>query len=113
MKYVDAFGVPVVYVNSTGALEYMPGKMGAMMAKHGFRMNGLSKIYAHDAKEIALGLPEVVGAEVDVRPRTRTGDITFHGEDILPGNWLFKRFILKPDTEAGIASYERNRGGAS
>ena len=29
--YVDAFGVPVVYVNSKGSLEYMPGMMGAMM----------------------------------------------------------------------------------
>ena len=31
LMYVDAFGVPVVYVNSKGSLEYMPGLMGKMM----------------------------------------------------------------------------------
>ena len=46
MAYIEAFGVPVVYVNSIGELEYMPGKMGAMMKKYGFRMNGMSRIYA-------------------------------------------------------------------
>ena len=38
-----------------------------------------------------------------------SGVIRFHGEDILPGNWLFKKLILKPDTKAGILSYEANR----
>ncbi len=33
-------------------------------------------------------------------------EIQFYGEDILRGNWLFKHFILKPDTVAGIKSYE-------
>jgi hypothetical protein len=33
-------------------------------------------------------------------------EIRFYGEDILRGNWLFKHCIFKPDTEAGIKSYE-------
>lgn len=41
-KYESAFAVPVVYVNSKGKLEYMPGKMGAMMERAGFTMNGWS-----------------------------------------------------------------------
>lgn len=45
MMYVEAFGVPVVYVNSKGRLEYMPGIMGYMMDKAGFRMNGRSKLF--------------------------------------------------------------------
>jgi len=28
---------------------------------------------------------------------------------ILPGDWLFKHLILKPDTAAGIRSYEANK----
>ena len=107
--YVDAFGVPVVYVNSKGSLEYMPGMMGAMMKRHGFRMNGLSRIYADGAKPIETGIPEAVGAEVEIRPQKRRSEIRFHGQDILPGNWLFKHLILKPDTRAGIRSYEENR----
>lgn len=107
--YVDAFGVPVVYVNSRGSLEYMPGMMGTMMKKHGFRMNGLSRIYANGAKPIETGIPEAVGAENELRPQKRKSEIRFHGQDILPGNWLFKHLILKPDTKAGIRSYEANR----
>ena len=106
--YVDAFGVPVVYVNSRGSLEYMPGMMGAMMKKHGFRMNGMSRIYADGAEAIETGIPEARGAEIALGPRKRSADIRFYGQDILPGNWLFKHLILKPDTKAGIRSYEAN-----
>ena len=107
--YVDAFGVPVVYVNSKGSLEYMPGMMGAMMKRHGFRMNGKSRIYADGAEPIETGIPEAIGMEIELTPRRRRADIRFHGQDILPGNWLFKHLILKPDTKAGIRSYEEKR----
>lgn len=108
MLYVDAFEVPVVYVNSSGELEYMPGMMGSMMEKHGFRMNGMSKIYAKDFAAIETDIPEAIGAEIALLPHRRIRDIRFYGEDILPGNWLFKKLILGPDTEAGIRSYEAN-----
>ena len=109
MLYVDAFGVPVVYVNSVGKLEYMPGVMGALMKKHGFRMNGMSRIYAHKASPIDVGIAEVIGSNIDLSPKKRSKDIHFHGEDILPGNWFFKHLILTPDTKKGIRSYETNR----
>ena len=105
MMYVNAFGVPVIYVNSVGSLEYMPGKMGELMKKAGFRMNGMSKIYAMESKEIHGTIPEAVASDVEIAPKSRVKDIRFHGENILPGNWLFKQFILKPDTEAGIRLY--------
>ena len=84
--------------------------MGAMMQKHGFRMNGLSKIYGENMTPIEAGIPEAVGAELELQPRRRGSEIRFHGRDILPGNWLFKHLILKPDTKAGLRSYEANRG---
>ncbi|MBR4421599.1 MAG: carbon-nitrogen hydrolase family protein [Erysipelotrichaceae bacterium] len=107
--YVNAFGVPVVYVNSKGSLEYMPGMMGAMMKKHCFRMNGMSKIYTDNAVPIEADLPEAIGVEVELKPHQRTKEIRFYGADILPSNWLFKHLILKPDTKAGIRSYEANK----
>ncbi len=109
MMYAEAFGVPVVYVNCTGSLEYMPGKMGAMMKKSGFRMNGMSKIYAPGGVPIPVDVPEAIASEISLSPKRRVKDIRFYGNDILPGNWLFKRLILKPDTIAGIRSYEANR----
>ena len=107
--YADSFGVPVVYANSVGALEEMPGKMGEMMHKKGFRMNGMSRIYAADGVPIPTELPEAVGMEVPIHSKRRVRDIPFHGQDVLPGNWLFRQFILKPDTEAGIRMYEEAR----
>ena len=107
--YADAFGVPVVYVNSKDSLEYMPGMMGAMMRRRGFRMNGLSRIYADEAEPIETGIPEAFGVQTELSPHKRGKDIRFHGEDILPGNRLFRALILKPDTKAGIRSYEANR----
>ena len=85
-------------------------EMGAMMKQRGFRMNGMSKIYADGAEPIEAGIPEAVGAELKLRAQKRRSDIRFHGQDILPGNWLFKHLILKPDTNAGIRFYETNRG---
>ena len=106
MAYIEAFGVPVVYLNSIGELEYMPGKMGAMMKKYGFRMNGMSRIYAPKSVPINTDITDAIGAEVDIQPKKMYKEIQFYGEDILRGNWLFKHFILKPDTVAGIKSYE-------
>ena len=106
--YADAFSVPVVYVNSVGDLEYMPGMMGAMMARHGFRMNGKSRIYG-PVVPLETDVPEAVAAEAELRPRRRAKDIPFHGQDILPGNWLFKHLILKPDAKAGRRAYEAAR----
>ncbi len=106
--YAAAFGVPVVYVNCRGELEHMPGKMGEMMARRGFRMNGGSRIYAAEALPIPSEVKEAVGMEVKIHSKRRVRDIPFHGQDILPGNFFFRRFILKPDTEAGIRAYEEN-----
>lgn len=112
MMYVDAFGVPVVYVNCKGSLEHMPGKMGSMMERMSFRMNGMSRIYARDGKPILTDIPEATGMETDIVPKRRNEDIRFHGQDILPGNFLFRHLILKPDTKAGIKSYEKMKDSA-
>ena len=107
--YAAAFGVPVVYVNSVGALEEMPGKMGEMMAKKGFRMNGGSRIYDAEGRPISTEVKEAVGMEVKIHSKKRIRDIPFHGQDLLPGNFFFRQFVLKPDTAAGIRMYEENR----
>lgn len=108
-KYADAFAVPVVYANSKGKLEYMPGKMGAMMARAGFTMNGMSKIYADNAVAIDTGIPEAIGIEKDIIPRNLKKEIHFNGDDLVKGNYLFRKFILNPDIRNGIELYEENR----
>lgn len=107
-KYADAFGVPVAYVNSTGKLEYMPGKMGWMMAKAGFRMNGYSKIYSKSPM-IKTGIPGAIAVDVELRPQGLAHPIRFYGKDLVKGNWLFRWFILRSDAKAGLRMYERNR----
>lgn len=108
-SYEDAFNVPVIYVNSVGKLPYMPGKMGALMKKNGFTMNGRSKIYAKNANKINSKVKEALGVEVGIEPKRRIKELRFHGEDFIKGNLLFRVFILKPDTQKGIALYNERR----
>lgn len=105
--YRDAFGVPVVYVNSRGPLEYMPGLMGKMMADHGFKMNGKSKIYHSDGHNIICKLKEAIGVETNLIERRKTKEIRFFGDDIIKANLLFRALVLKPDIKRGIKSYEK------
>ena len=62
--YEEAFDVPVVYVNSIGTLEYMPGKMGELMRKNGFLMNGGTKIFGKACIPIDRNIVEAFGASV-------------------------------------------------
>ena len=105
MMYVEAFGVPVVYVNSKGNLEYMPGMMGEMMKKHGFRMNGMSKIYANDQVPINIGIPEVFGAEVSVSPKRLVKEIKFRNYSVALRN---PQFLHKVEKWEGSEKNQRN-----
>lgn len=106
--YKKAFNVPVVYVNSVGSLEYMPGTMGKLMAKAGFRMNGKSKIYA-DGKIIETSIPEAIGMEVSLTQNSLRHEIRFYKDDIINGNWLFRKFILEPDKKKGLKMYKKDK----
>lgn len=106
--YQAAFGVPVVYVNSVGNLEHMPGKMGRMMEKAGFSMNGRTKIYAGNGEIISCITEEAFGWEGDIPAQKRKEDIRFYGNDLIKGNYLFRKLILEPDTKAGLEQYKAN-----
>ncbi len=109
MSYLEAFDLPVVYVNSLGRLEYMPGLMGSMMKKAGFTMNGKSKIYASAGKPIVCGLKEAIGIDIDLIEKKRKKDIPFYGKDMAKGNFFFRHVILKADIKAGLRQYEKNK----
>jgi len=109
MAYVDAFGVPVVYANCTGELDRMPGITGWLMERLGFRLNGMSRIYAEYLEPVTIDVAEAVGADVRVRPRRCRMRVPFHDDDVLPGNWLFRHTVLKVDTLLGVKSYEANK----
>lgn len=106
--YKDSFNVPVVYINSVGKLEYMPGIMGWLMKRSVFSMNGKTKIYSNAGKEILTATKEAIGYEINLTPERRTKDITFYRSDIAKGNTFFRLFILKPDVYLGIKKYQRN-----
>lgn len=103
--YADAYGVPVVYINSVGSLEYMPGKMGQMMEKAGFRMNGRTKIYGCE-KNVEVPIKEAFGIDTQLAPRKRKKEIHFYGKDLIKGNYLFRKLILEPDVRRGILAYK-------
>lgn len=107
--YSQAFNVPVIYVNSKGNLEHMPGKMGQMMAKAGFMMNGRTKIYSQCGIVLEEHHSEIFGIDVTLSPQKLKKPICFYGQDITKGNWFFRKLILEPDTKQGIAEYEKHR----
>jgi len=109
-EYEEAFGVPVCYVNSVGEMDFMLGRTGKMMQEAGFKLNGLSKIYCNSGKPIKSDIQEAIGLDVELISQKRTKDIKFYGDDIIKGNLLFRKFILKPDTRTGIRFYEKMKG---
>ena len=108
-QYADAFGVPVIYINSVGKLESMPGMMGLLMKLSGFTMNGKTKIYAVGAERISHDLKEVEGCETALSEERRKRDIAFYGDDLVKSNLFFRHMILKPDISIGIRQYHKRR----
>lgn len=107
--YLDAFDVPVVYVNSVGKLDFMLGTTGKLMMAAGFKLNGLSKIYSKSGSMLDPNMKDVIGIDVDLMPKRRKKDIQFHGSDINKGNFLFRNLILKPDIKKGIRYYKQSK----
>ncbi len=106
--YISAFDVPEVYVNCRGDLDEMPGKVGERMKKRGFRMNGLSRIYATDDTPIETDVPEAVGAEVRIHSKRRVKDIPFYGGYLTPGHFFYRTFVVKPDINWAVKYYGKN-----
>ena len=106
--YVSAFDVPVVYANCVGALDEMPGKVGSRMQKAGFRMNGMSRIYATDDAPIETDVPEAVGAEVKIHSKRRVKDIPFYGGYLTPGSFFYRTFTVKQDINWAVKYYGKN-----
>lgn len=105
--YKDAFKVPVVYVNSVGKLEYMPGIMGRLMKKFKFTMNGKTKIYITEGVKIISDLKESEDYEINISEQKRKKYLIFSGDDLIKGNTFFRHFILKPDIFIGIRRYNQ------
>ena len=113
MLYAEAFGVPVVYANSVGPLEYMPGVMGAMMKRHGFRMNGMSRIYGTKEETIETDVPEAIGEEVPIHSKRRVKDLPFYNGYLTPGHTLFRSITVKQDILWAIKYYGKNHLAAA
>lgn len=111
--YLRAFDVPVVYVNSTGRLDFMLGRTGKMMQDAGFRLCGCSKIYSNRGDVLQSSLPQAVGLAVELEDKQRREDIRFYGQDIRRGNFLFRKLVLPQDIRAGIRYYEQHRKQAA
>lgn len=108
-SYLEAFGMPVVYVNSTGQMPPMLGVTGKLMRRAGFKLNGRSRIYSHCGAPIQTGLKGAQGLEVTLMPHKLQKEILFCKGNIHRGNTLFRLLVLKPDIWAGIRFYEKNK----
>ncbi|NLB48302.1 MAG: carbon-nitrogen hydrolase family protein [Erysipelotrichia bacterium] len=103
----EAFDVPIVYINSVGKLEHMPGIMGWLMKRFKFTMNGKTKIYSDRGVKIKNIIKEAEGYEIKLSSKKRKKDIFFYGNDLIKGNVFFRFFILRPDIFIGIKHYQK------
>jgi len=110
--YSDAFDIPVVYVNSRGKLEEMPGVMGNMMKRAGFRMNGGAVVCSAEGCCILTDTEGIAGMDVPIRQKSMKKQIQLYGNNLISENWLFRWLILVPDTRRGIRSYKYYRKNA-
>lgn len=85
------------------------GRTGKMMMQAGFCLNGMSSIYASDIVVRSSNSSETVFWSGNITPQKRKKDIDFVGEDIIEGNWLFRKFVLQPDIRCGIKFYENEK----
>lgn len=105
--YVNAFCVPVVYINSYGKLEHMPGITGKLMSFLNFTMNGKSKIYGSGCENIKLTQKNIIGCETILYENYKTNEILFYGLDLIKGNSFFRKTILKMDIFLGLKKYKK------
>ncbi len=107
--YQQAYDVPVFYVNSVGRLNKMLGCTGRMMMRAGFRLNGLTKIYSKTGSILDGGIKEAIGIDVDLDDKKIKQEIKFYGDDLVRGNWLFRKLVLATDIKRGIQFYEAKK----
>ena len=86
----------------------MLGTTGKMMNNSGFILNGMSAIYSKQGSVIPTDISEIIGWSGEISPKSLKSEITFYGEDIIKGNWLFRKLVLKPDIKNGISFYEKS-----
>lgn len=108
-QYVRCFDVPVIYVNSFGPLELMPGIMGRLMKWLNFTMNGHTKIYTNQGRKISLNKKEIIGCELNLFEQKRRHELFFYGKNLMKGNFLFRHTILKLDILLGVRKYQKNK----
>ncbi|WP_291630019.1 hypothetical protein [Clostridium sp.] len=80
-----------------------------MMNNSGFILNGMSGIYSNQGSMIPTDSSEIIGWSGDISPKSLKNEITFYGNDIIKGNWLFRKFVLKADIKNGITYYEEEK----
>ena len=110
--YISAFDVPVVYVNCTGEMDEMPGKVGERMRKRGFRLNGMSRIYGTKEDTIETDVAEAIGEEVPIHSKRRVKDLPFYNGYLTPGHSLYRSITVKQDVMWAIKYYGKNRMAA-
>ena len=104
-KYNKAFNVPVIFANAVGKVEKMAGITGKLMNPKKYKLRGKSQV-AVDGKIIKLNKNEkILTFECDIISNKRTNNITFYGQWIDKGSWLFRSVVIPLDVKKGIKMY--------
>lgn len=85
------------------------GKTGKMMMQSGFCLNGMCSIYTSDTIIRSDHSSEIACWSGNISSQERKKDINFLGEDIIEGNWMFRKFVPQPDIRCSTKFYEKEK----
>lgn len=108
-KYNNAFDVPVIFANAVGDLEQMAGITGKLMNPKVYKLLGQSTVAAN-GKIIEMNKNEnILTVEFNLQNNKRKNDITFHGEWIDKGSFIFRNVVIPLDIKKGIKLYNKGK----
>lgn len=109
--YAAGFGVPVVFINSVGAVPPMRGMLGKLTPPELFRLRGGSAVFQPDGTAVRQYAEDEESVTADIslgRKNTAPLRPTVYNGWLHPGSFLIRKAVIPLDIAIGRAYYRRH-----
>lgn len=108
-KYNNSFDVPVIFANAVGEVEQMAGITGKLMNPKVYKLIGQSTVAANGKLTEINKNENTLTVEFNIQNNKRKNDITFQGEWIDKGSFIFRNIVIPLDVRKGIKLYYKSK----
>ncbi len=108
-SYGNAFDCPVIFANAIGNVEPMAGITGKLMNPSKYKLNGHSCAYTNGDIIDIDNNSNILSFECIMNSKKRKNDITFYGDWIDKGSFLYRNVALPLDIKKGIKLYNKSK----